>query len=373
MSGSESDGKLEALRAIGARFAIDGRFVDGRRYGNGHINDTFAATYETTRGRVRFVHQRINERVFPDIPGLMNNVGRVTRHLRGASLTLVPTRDGADFLRDDEGGFWRTYDFVEGAQTVQVPQTSEQVFAAAKAFGAFARALVDLPAPPLHDTIRGFHDTERRFTNLVASTERDPENRSARARDAIDFALAHAWVASALRGVHDGRIPQRVVHNDTKINNVLLSDDGRAHRVIDLDTVMPGYPLYDVGDMMRTGAATAAEDETDLSRVGVNTAFFAAIARGFVAGSDDLLAPLEREHFVTAAQVLTFETGVRFLTDFIEGDRYFRVHRPTHNLDRARNQFAMVRTLVERQDELSDIVARATGTTLPPTSIPPKP
>lgn len=343
------------MRNIGRLFLIDGRFVNAARCGNGHINDTFLAAYEHEAEVRRFIHQRINSRIFPDIPGLMQNISRVTRHIAqrsGRSLTLIPARNGLDYAVDEAGAVWRTYVFIEGAKTVEIPQSPDQAFEAACAFGQFAAMLVDLGGPALNETIPHFHDTSRRFSALLDAVSADAAGRAAAVKDDIRFALQCEELAGAWAALRERHVPERVVHNDTKMNNVLLADNGE-HCVIDLDTVMPGLSLYDFGDMVRTGAASAREDETDLSKMHVRPEYYRAIARGFSEGCGGMLSSIEREYFLTAAKAITFENGIRFLTDYLQGDIYFRVHRPAHNLDRARSQFALVRSMMESETQLA--------------------
>jgi hypothetical protein len=329
------------VRRAASAFATEGTVLRVQRIGEGHIHGTYALRNATPSGTRRYIVQRINTHIFTDVPQLMRNISRITEHLRGRSLTLVPTRENETFYLDDDDHYWRAYEFIEGARTSR-PAGANGVYAVAKAFGEFTRALTDLPGEPLHETISGFHDTNARFNACVSAIERDDNNRAASVKDLIGLALANEPIAYELSRMYEiAGIPRRVVHNDTKTNNVILGDGGAAY-VIDLDTVMMGYPLYDVGDLMRTGAASVGEDETNLSLVGVREDYAEAIMRGYSQGMGDLLAPVERAHFLTAARTLSYETAVRFLTDYLEGDHYFRIHYPEHNADRARNQFAMI-------------------------------
>jgi len=346
--------------AVCAQFSFAGRWIDGRPHGSGHINDTYAVAFDCDGRRVRYVLQRINTRVFQDVPALMDNLVRVCAHLGAAaagereprrrSLTLVPTRDGAPFHRDPAGGCWRAYDFIEGASTFDRIESPRQAYAAARAFGEFQRTLADLPPPRLHETIPDFHDTRRRFDALEQVIRADPAARAACAAAEIDFARRRERLADGLLELRrEGRVPERVVHNDTKLNNVLLDDaTGEALCVIDLDTVMPGLALCDFGDLARSATNAAAEDEADPARVGMQLPVFAALVEGYCAGAGALFEPAERANLALAARVLTLETGVRFLTDFLAGDVYYKIRRPGHNLDRARNQFALLRSMEEQ-------------------------
>ncbi len=363
----------EFIASVARGFCIPGTLVEAQRYGNGHINDTFLATYACRDGYERFIHQRINGAVFPDIPALMDNIGRVTRHvseklrskgrddLQRRALTLIPTNEGGDALCDEAGRYWRTYIFVERARTYDVVKSPAQAYEAAKAFGEFSRLLSDLPAPRLNDTIPDFHNTGKRFGALLDAIGSDRQNRALEAKPEIAFALQYESLADALEcvgRVHD--IPRRATHNDTKLNNVMIDDaTGEGICVIDLDTVMPGLSLCDFGDMARTATMPVPEDERDLSQVKVQFDNFEAIVRGFMAGTGDLLHRSERENLLTAAMVITFETGIRFLADFLKGDVYFRVHRYAQNLDRARTQFALVRSFERNAHALRRCVEAA--------------
>lgn len=334
-------------------FSTEGTYLRSQRIEEGHINDTFIQTYATENGERRYVLQRINRAVFPDVPAMMQNIARVTSHLAGRSLTLVPTRDGAPFALDSAGDYWRLYDFVTNGRTFKRTASIAEVTVAARAFGEFALALSDLPGDPLHETIPHFHDTELRFRSFVAAVEADRCNRASSVRSDIASYESRAALAGELASLHQRAGTQpRVVHNDAKINNVILSRSGRGGTVIDLDTVMPGYPLYDIGDLLRTAATTAAEDELDLDLVGVHTELAEAISNGYRAGIGSGFSAAEAAAIPTAAKVITFETGLRFLTDYLNGDRYFRIHRPLHNVERARNQFALAIAFERYESEI---------------------
>jgi Ser/Thr protein kinase RdoA (MazF antagonist) len=337
------------------------------RWGSGHINDTFAVTL---RGGGRVILQRINTDVFRDPDGVMANIGRVTRHLRGKlaglpdaarrSLSLVPARDGTDFARDGAGRCFRTYEFIDGARSVDVLDSPRQAYEAAKAFATFQRLLADLPGPRLVETIPAFHDTGKRFEALALAAGRDARNRARGAAPEIAFALSREPLADALlRPLAEGELVERATHNDTKLNNVLFDETtGEGLSVVDLDTVMPGLFLYDFGDLVRSAVSPSAEDERDLSRVEASEEVFEALVRGTVDVLGDGLSPADRGRLVLAGKVITFEIGIRFLADHLDGDVYFRVHRDGHNLDRARTQFALVRSLEEKEERLQLLVSR---------------
>ena len=360
------------LAAIATAFALSGEFRRGAPYGSGHINDTFAIECDRAGTVARYIFQRINERVFRNVPALMENVQRVTTHVgrrlteAGVSdvsrraLTLVPARDGGAYHRDAAGNTWRCYIFIEGARTHDVVTSPRQASAAARAFGEFQKLLVDLPGGRLHETIPFFHHTRRRFDALQRALSADAHNRAATAREAIAFALAQEPLVDVLLNLQArGEIPERVTHNDTKLNNVMLDDvTQEGVCVIDLDTVMPGIALNDFGDMVRSATNAAAEDERDLTKVEARLPIFEGLVEGYLGAGRSFLNEAEVAHLVTAGSVITFEIGIRFLTDFLEGDVYFKTKRPGHNLDRAQNQFALVRSLAAQRSTMEAIVAR---------------
>ncbi len=361
----------ELLIEAGRRFDLRGEFLEAAPYGTGHINDTFAAVYDQAGTRVRYIHQRLNTRVFRTPERLMENVERVCRHTgakiresapRGDAsrrvLALVPAVDGRPYWIDDAGDYWRTYFFIEGATTHDVIVSTDQAREAARAFGSFQALLADLPAEDLHETIPDFHHTRKRFEALKRAAEEDSRDRARHAGPELDFAFSNEPLAGILLDLHDaGEIPTRITHNDTKLNNVMLDDrTGEGICVIDLDTVMPGLSLYDFGDMVRTATSPAAEDERDLSKVRARPGMFEALARGFLSSAGAFLNATERAHLVTAGKLLTFENGIRFLTDYLSGDVYFKTRREDHNLDRCRTQFALLRSLGEQESSLNKIV-----------------
>jgi hypothetical protein len=359
-----------ALRRVVGAFNILGDYAGAVPYGSGHINDTFAATTSQGGASVRYIIQRINDAVFRSPLALMENVARVTAHLRSCAeelgmeqpsrrvLTLVHSRAGVPHHVDDEGHVWRCYVFIEGARSWDILQTPAQAYEGARAFGAFQRLLTGLPGPRLGETIPLFHHTPNRVGALTAAVAADDVYRASAASAEITFAQHREELATALLRHHEaGAIPERITHNDTKLNNVLLDDiTGEGLCVLDLDTVMPGLSLYDFGDMVRTATNPVAEDHREPAAVHVAVPMFAALVRGYLAGAGDMLLPLERELLVTAGKLLTYECGVRFLTDHLQGDTYFRIHRPDHNLERARTQFALLHSLEEHEDELERIV-----------------
>jgi hypothetical protein len=358
------------LSKVASHFQIHGDFLSAEPYGTGHINDTYAVYFDLGGSRIRYIAQRINDVVFADPPSLMENVVRVTDHLRRKlattgsdeisrrAMTVIPTRDGADFHRDEEGRFWRFYVFIEKARTYDTLDSPTQAYEAGRAFGRFQRMLVDLPGPPLHETVPGFHDGPRRLAAFRLALENDPHNRAAGARDEITFVERHASTFDHLPAlVASGELPLRNTHNDCKINNVMIDDEsGEGICVIDLDTLMPGLALYDFGDMVRTSTCRAAEDTLQLESVGVKRKFFERLATGYLSEASEFLTSCERDHLVFAGKLITLIIGTRFLTDHLAGDVYFKIHRPGHNLDRCRTQLRMVDSILRQEGELEAAV-----------------
>ncbi len=381
---------LSQAAGVARQFALIGPVRDVSAYAGGRINDSFLVNCGDEPGeRRRYILQRINREVFRDPVALMDNVVRVTRHiarkLPGASrasgrqaVTLVLTRDGRPWFRDDAGGVWRVFPFVENSVALRTPDSPQRVRRAAAAFGDFARMLLDLPPPRLHETIPGFHDTPRRYDALAAAIERDEFRRAADAAEAIEFAMQRRSGAGVLVELERGGvIPGRIAHYDAKLANVLFdAGSGEALCVIDFDTVMPGSVLYDFGDMVRSMACGATESDADDATDGgsgtggaaagasdrklsvdVDLAAFEAIVEGYLEAAG-FLTPIEREHLVTAGRIITLEQGVRFLTDHLQGDRYYRPATAGANLAGAAQHFALVSSIERRHAELERIVRR---------------
>ena len=367
------------LRSTAARFQIQGDFQAASPYGSGHINDTYAATFDQAGTPVRYILQRINHHVFKHPVALMENVERVTTHLRrklaaaGADqisrrvLTLLPARDGKSWYADANGNYWRCYLFIERAKTYDLIETPQQATAAARAFGEFQTLLADLPPPRLHDTVPDFHHTCRRYDALLRAIEADACNRAASVQPEINFALRREPMVDVLLDAQArGLLPERVTHNDTKLNNVMLDDaTGEGICVIDLDTVMPGLALHDFGDMCRSACRPTVEDERDLSKVVVRMDIFAALVRGYLASAGGCLTAAEREHLACSAELITFEVGLRFLTDYLEGDRYFKTHREGQNADRARVQFTLVESFANHAEAMQRAILKVSDSPEP--------
>lgn len=357
------------LRQVASQFRIEGHFLDAAPYGSGHINDTYASRFEQDGRVVRYIHQRINHTIFKEPEKLMENIERVTDYARSQiiaaggdplrqTLTLIPTIDGRSFFKSAEGNYWRTYVFIEGARTYDQVEDVRHVYAANKAFGEFQKMLATLPGKRLHETIPGFHDTAKRFEAFKKALETDALNRACEVKEEIDFVLARESDTSVIVDLlASGGLPERVTHNDTKLNNVMIDDiTGEGVCVIDLDTVMPGSALYDFGDSVRIGASTAPEDERDLSKVTVDLGMFERLTAGYLDATRSFLTPREIELLSFSARLMTFECGMRFLADHLSGDVYFKIHRENHNLDRCRTQFKMVAEMERLADRMEAIV-----------------
>jgi Ser/Thr protein kinase RdoA (MazF antagonist) len=346
----------EAARA----FAIEGELAGAAPYGSGHINDSYRAVFRRNGAQSRYILQRINHRIFKNPVALMENIERVTAHLAAQVsghpdserrvLRLISTRSGGVLHVDPHGDYWRAYLFIDRATTYNSVESADQAFQAAKAFGEFQHMLADLPAPRLHDTIPDFHHTPKRFAALEQAIAADVAERVALAKPEIEFAMERKSLA---RMLVEAGLPERVTHNDTKINNVLLDDaTGEGTCVIDLDTVMPGLAAYDFGDMVRTATCPAAEDEQDLSKVRMEFPLFEALARGYMSTAGGFLTTAEKESLSVAGKIITFEIGIRFLTDYLSGDTYFKTHRQGHNLERTRAQFRLLESIEQQQEQI---------------------
>jgi len=348
------------LAAVSTRFQVPGRFLSAEPYGTGHINDTYCVRFDQRGATVRYIVQRINHNVFKNPVALMDNIQRVTGHLQARvtdarrALTLIPTHDGQPVHRDQAGNYWRCYIFIENARTYDAVETPQQAFEAAKAFGRFQQMLADLPAPRLNETIPDFHHTPKRFAAFEAALAADSCNRAQSAHPEIECALRHKAITDLL--LRAG-LPERTTHNDTKFNNVMLDDvTGEGICVIDLDTVMPGLVLYDFGDQVRTTTSPAKEDERDLTKVRMQMPMFEALVRGYLESAGSFLTEAEISYLPFAGKLITFEIGIRFLTDYLSGDTYFKVHRDGQNLDRCRTQFRLVESLEEQEEIMQQFV-----------------
>ena len=355
--------------AVAANFNLAGRLIRSESFGSGHINDTYCLTYEQEGDQTHYILQRINHEVFKNPPAMMENIRRVTNHIRrklqerqsqlvSRQLVVIDTKDGDDFFQDDRGNYWRVYNRIENAVTYDTIESPELAYEAARMFGRFAAMLTDLPGPPLHETIVDFHATPKRFKTFREVLQQDPFNRAKNVTAEIDFVLQNAGICDVLLNLADkGEIPVRITHNDTKINNVLL--DEKTHKgvcVIDLDTVMPGLSLYDFGDMVRTATNPAEEDEPDLSKVTMRMPIFEMLLKGFAEETHAFLTPAEKKNMVFAGKLITFEQMIRFLADHLAGDIYYKIHRDGHNLDRCRTQMKMVQSIIAQEEQMNALV-----------------
>lgn len=352
-------------------FDIRADFVHAHSYGSGHINDTYCAWFDHSGQRGRYIVQRINHNVFKQPLLLMENIDRVTRHalktLQQAgnkeayrrTLTCIPSLDGKPFAQDEAGNTWRIYPFIERARGYDELETNEQAYQAARAFGGFQNLTANLGGARLHETIPNFHNTPERLKALEAAIAADSNGRVTETVKEIAFVRTRADDCSRITSlIAAGKIPERVTHNDTKLNNVLLDDvTAEGVCVIDLDTTMPGSALYDFGDMVRTAATATREDDPDPANSGVRLDRFEALVKGYLSTAT-FLNEHEKANLAFAGKLLTLECGIRFLTDYLNGDVYFKIKYPTHNLDRCQNQFAYVQALEDNLTAMEKIVLR---------------
>lgn len=333
-------------------------------YGSGHINSTWLAVHKSADGKeVKNLMQKISTVAFKKPDELMQNIVGVTEFLRDkveedGTLTVVPTLDGKSYYVDEFDNYWRVYKFIDNATAYQQIENDDDFYTCGLAFGEFQQTLAEYPAEKLFETIPNFHNTPSRFADFKKALAEDKMGRAKDVQPEIDFVLAHECKADAITSkLESGEIPYRVTHNDTKLNNILIDDaTGKAKCVIDLDTVMPGAAAYDFGDSIRFGASTGAEDETDLSKISVDVHLFEVFAKGYLSTANKFLTPAEKDSLVTGAYLMTLECGVRFLTDYLNGDVYFKIHREHHNLDRCRTQFKLVSDMEAKEAELRAIV-----------------
>lgn len=350
------------MNAILSQFCLQGAPLSCERYGSGHINETYLVKTDAPKD---YILQKINNKIFKDVKGLMHNISSVTAYLYAQTpdsrrvLTLVKTKDGADYLHTNTDEYFRVYEFITDSVCLDKAETEEDFYQSAVAFGQFQNQLSGFPADTLNEIIVNFHNTADRYLKFREALEKDILGRAKDCKAEIEFALAREEEAGAMvRMLQEGKLPLRVTHNDTKLNNVMLDAADRTPLcVIDLDTVMPGLAGNDFGDSIRFGANTAAEDETDLSKVQFSIPLYTAYAKGFLSACGDKLTQLEKDTLPLGAKLMTLECGVRFLTDYLSGDTYFRIHREHHNLDRCRTQFKLVAEMEKCWDEMAKIIA----------------
>ncbi|MEQ2369707.1 phosphotransferase [Blautia sp. CLA-JM-H16] len=362
----------EKIRKIAGQFDFTGELVSWSPCGSGHINGTWLLRYRIgNMGSIKVILQKINLEIFQNPDELMENISGVTEHLKKKIiendgdperevLNLIPTKEGKNYLQDADGECWRAYIFITDAVSYDLVEKPEDFYESAVAFGRFQEMLADYPAETLHETIKGFHDTKKRFQTLKKAVECDSFRRAEKVQDEIDFAMQHEELAGIFgEFLQKGEIPLRVTHNDTKLNNVMIDIfTGKGICVVDLDTVMPGLAMDDFGDAIRFGASTALEDEKDLSKVSCDMGLYEIYVKGFLESCGDKLTPKEIELLPMGAKVMTYECGIRFLTDYLEGDHYFKTDWEGQNLDRCRTQFKLLSDMEKKWDIMQEIVNR---------------
>lgn len=360
------------LNDIIKSFTFNGEFIKADPFKRGHINDTYIASFKEDSGKIRrYTLQKINNNVFKDPEKLMENVMGITRHIREKiisakgnpereTINMIPTIHNKYLYKNSDGEFWRAYSYIEDAQTYQVVENPNHFYSAGKAFGKFQKLLSDFPVNNLHETIPDFHNTPKRLNSFMNAVESDIMNRVREVKDEIKFVINRGSEMSLIVNLLEtGELPLRVTHNDTKFNNVLIDNKtGEGICVIDLDTVMPGSSLYDFGDSIRSGANTADEDEPDLSKVWMDIGLFEHFTKGFLELTGEFMTPIELKHMPFSAKLISLELGMRFLSDYLDGDRYFKIDREHHNLDRARVQFKMAADMEAKYDQMCNIVEK---------------
>ncbi|HOD02759.1 MAG: N-acetylhexosamine 1-kinase [Firmicutes bacterium ADurb.Bin300] len=363
----------EEIKSIIVNFPFEGEFIDYYPVNNGHINDTFVIEFENKFGEINsFLLQKINVSVFKNPDELMKNILGVTDFLKKKiiksggdpdreCLTVIKTKDGQPFFYDERFGHWRCYNYISDSYSIDFISSPEVFMNAAKAFGKFQKMLSDYPIDTLYDTIPNFHNTSSRYADFINAVEQNLSGRLDTCLPEVEFAKARKADADVLVNLlNKGKLPLRVTHNDTKLNNVMFDKaSGESICIVDLDTVMPGLSLYDFGDSIRFGANTAAEDERDLSKVSLDLELFELYVRGYLSQAGDSLTEREINYLPFSAKLMTYECGMRFLTDYINGDKYFRVHFPDHNLVRCRTQFALVADIEQKLEKMKRIIENA--------------
>ncbi|MBI9100096.1 MAG: aminoglycoside phosphotransferase family protein [Spirochaetaceae bacterium] len=360
---------MEEIKKIYPLFAIPGDLVSAESYGNGHINDTYKVSLSQGGIVTPYIIQRINQMIFKDPVQLMENIQRICSHqqfrLREESnkdvsrrvLTLIPSREGKPYVEDEQRHFWRCYLFIENIIGLNIIENENQAYMAAKAFGRYQSLLSNLPGKRLYETIPDFHNTPERYRQFQKALGKDSFNLALNVREEIDFFMAMEGSISYFTDrLSKGILPERITHNDTKINNILLDTrTGEAICIIDLDTSMPGLAAYDFGDLVRTATTFSAEDEKDLGKVHFERTMFEALLRGYLSSAVSFLTKAEIESLVWGGIQMTYEVGLRFLTDFLEGDIYFKKQFKNHNLIRCRTQIALAKELLKEQIPLEEL------------------
>ena len=361
------------LKEIAGKFEIEGKIISVRPFGNGHINDTFLI--ETEENQPKYILQRKNHLIFKDVPAMMENIDRVCKHiekkLREANdpklekkiLRHICAEDKKLYYKDENGNFWAVLNFVANSKSVEMIEKPEMAEVAGIAFGRFQKQLADLPGAPLSETIKDFHNIYFRINNFEKAKASDPKGRLSIVQAEVAEIESRMKKMKTLQKLADsGQLPIRVTHNDTKINNVLFDKDtDEILAVIDLDTVMPGLVHFDFGDAMRTAANTVEEDEKDIRKVKFNLEVFRYFTKGFLSETRDTLTPKEIELLPHACQFMTYIMALRFLTDYIDGDTYYKIKHPEHNIERTRNQIKLIQEMEQSEAEMQKIVSEAAG------------
>ncbi len=356
------------LNAIIDHFEVQGEIGDLQTYGSGHIHDTYRLKNKQA-GYPDYILQKINNSIFTDVDNLMHNIERVINHMQQKEenqtsrdtedkmLSLVQTKAGKSYYQHADGSYWRMYLFLKGTKGYDLIENEKQAREGGRAYGQFMADLSDLDPTKIHEVLVDFHNIEHRLNQLNQAMTKDPKKRLKDLSSEIDFVKARAEQMKRIKQMGDaGKLPLRITHNDTKFNNVLLNDKDEAQCVIDLDTIMPGYMAYDFGDAVRTIINTAKEDEKDLEKIQLNMGLFKAFAEGFIEKTKDIITENEVYSLAQSCLLLPYIMGVRFLTDYIDGDHYYKIHSPHHNLQRARAQFELVKKLEGRFDEIQKTI-----------------
>lgn len=352
---------IEAIQNAAQKFPL-GEFVSATAYGSGHINDSYRVVYTNKSVPVHALLQRINHKIFTNTAALMENMERVTDHLAikisslgERTLVLNRTAEGASYFVDANGNYWRNFQLIEGATSHDRVENNNQAYQAGRAFGHFQRLLADFPAPRLQDTIPEFHHGPMRLANFQMAIAADDVGRVVDCRPEIEFVYARL---ALIHSLIDAKLPERITHNDCKLNNVLFDEKtGDAICVIDLDTVMPGILPFDFGDMVRTVPCSSDEDEQNLAKVKLNFKTFSALSRGYMSSVSGFITDEEKKMLVTGGMFITFIMGIRFLTDHLSGDKYYKIHRANHNLDRCRVQFKLLESIEEQRSRMDELIA----------------
>lgn len=357
------------IEFIADSFNLGGSYIGYKVKNDGHINSTYVISFEDSEGcSKKYTLQKINTYVFKDPDKLMSNIVGVTSHIKNKlddyerrTLNFLPAKDGKYYVVDPNGDCWRCYDYIDNAYTCNIIDSAEVFYNAGKSFGNFQKLLSDYPIDKLFETIPKFHDTYSRFNDFLKAVERDASGRASSVKDEIQFVLdREADTKVLLAELEKNELPLRVTHNDTKLNNILFdSETNEGICIIDLDTVMPGLSLYDFGDSLRFGANTASEDEKDLSKVSLSLELYEAYTRGYLSTAKNSLTEKEMFYLPFSAKLMTLECGMRFLTDYLDGDVYFKTDYPEHNLVRCRDQFKLVADIEKKYEQMQEVTQKA--------------